>query len=86
MDNQLELVKEFEDEACTVAFHPSGFHIIAAFNDKILMLNIFENDLVPFKEIHIKVAFIIIKIKQGCKEIQFSHGGHLFAIANSNIV
>jgi hypothetical protein len=56
MDNQLELVKEFEDEACTVAFHPSGFHLIAAFNDKILMLNIFENDLVPFKEIHIKVS------------------------------
>ncbi len=55
VDNQLELVGQFEDEAYTVAFHPSGFHLIAAFNDKILMLNIFEKELLPFKEIHIKV-------------------------------
>lgn len=69
-------MKEFEDEVIGIAFHPSGHHLIAGFNDKILMLNIFENDLVIFKEIHIK----------GCREIKFSNGGHLFAIANSNIV
>lgn len=72
----LEFMKEFDDEVQAVAFHPSGFHLIAAFNDRILMLNIFENDFVPFKEIHIK----------GCREVKFSNGGHLFAIANSNIV
>lgn len=69
-------MKDFEDESYAVAFHPSGFHIIAAFNEKILMLNIFENDLIPFKEIHMK----------SCKEISFSHGGHLFAMAGGAIV
>lgn len=72
----LELMKEFDDEPNAIAFHPSGLYLIAAFNDKILLMNIFENDLMPFKDIHIK----------GCGEIQFSHGGHLFAIANSNTV
>lgn len=69
-------MKEFEDEAHAVTFHPSGLHLVVAFNEKILMLNIFEHEFTPFKEIHIK----------GCKEIRFSNGGHLFAIANSNIV
>lgn len=73
---QLEIMKEFEDEAYAVTFHPSGLHLVVAFSEKILMLNIFENEFIPFKEIHIK----------GCKEIKFSNGGHLFAIANSNIV
>ena len=40
------------------------------------MLNIFEHDLIPFKEINVK----------GCKEIAFSNGGHLFALANSNFI
>ena len=75
-ESTLEFMKEFEDEANAIAFHPSGLHLVVAFNEKILMLNIFENDFAPFKEIHIK----------GCREIKFSHGGHLFAIANSNIV
>lgn len=39
-------------------------------------MNIFEKDFHVFKEIHIK----------GCREISFSNGGHLFAIANSNII
>jgi hypothetical protein len=69
-------MKEFDDELWAVAFHPSGFHIIASFGEKILMLNIFENEFYPFKDIHIK----------GCREIKFSNGGHLFAIANSNII
>ncbi len=40
------------------------------------MLNIFENSLVSFKEISIK----------GCKEISFSNGGHLFAVANGSTI
>jgi WD40 repeat protein len=76
VEPQLEILKEFEEEVYAVAFHQSGFHLIAAFNDRILMFNIFEHDLVSFKEIHIKA----------CREIKFSNGGHLFAIANSNIV
>ena len=50
----MEVNKEFEEEAYACAFHPSGFHIIVAFVDKIRMLNIFDKDLVPFKELSIK--------------------------------
>jgi len=76
IDNTLEVMKEFEEEASALAFHPSGFHVIVAFVDKIRLLNIFEHDIVCFKELPIK----------GCKEISFSNGGHLFAITNASVV
>lgn len=50
-------MKECEDTEGTplaVAIHPSGFHLIVSFSDKIVLYNIFEKDLIPFKEIHIK--------------------------------
>jgi len=40
------------------------------------MMNIYENDFIILKEIQIKL----------CKEIKFSHGGHLFAVANNSLV
>lgn len=58
-ESSLENIKEFEEEATAVTFHPSGFHIIVSFADKIRLLNIFENELVPFKEISVK----------NCKEV-----------------
>lgn len=58
-DNTLEISKEFDEEAYAVAFHPSGFHIIVAFAEKIRLMNIFENDLSSFKELSVK----------NCKEI-----------------
>jgi len=76
VDNTLENSKEFEEEAFAVAFHPSGFHIIVAFAEKIRLMNIFENDLVSFKELSVK----------NCREIRFSNGGHLFAITNVSMV
>lgn len=76
VDNTLENSKEFEEEAFAVAFHPSGFHIIVAFAEKIRLMNIFENDLVSFKELSVK----------NCREIKFSNGGHLFAITNVSMV
>ena len=54
----LENFKQFEEEACALAFHPSGFHLVVAFTDKIRMLNIFEKDILPYKEINIKVNYI----------------------------
>lgn len=47
-------MKECEDTPLAVAIHPSGFHLIVSFLDKIVLYNIFEKDLNPFKEIHIK--------------------------------
>ena len=59
-----------------MAFHPSGFHIIVGFTDKVRMMNVFSKTLKTFKEIAIK----------GCRDIRFSNGGHLFACANTNKV
>ena len=55
-----------------MAFHPSGFHVIVGFTDKIRMMNIFSKGLKTFWDIPIK----------GCREIRFSNGGHLFACTN----
>ena len=72
----LEIAEQQTDECFAVAFHPSGFHIVVALSDKILMMNVFSKTLKQFKTLQIK----------GCLEIAFSHGGHLFAaVHQSNI-
>jgi cilia- and flagella-associated protein 57 len=62
------------EEALAVAFHPSGFHIVVALVDKILMMNVLSKSLNPFKNLPIKA----------CREVRFSNGGHLFAAAAAN--
>lgn len=37
----LEICEQFNDEAYSVAFHPSGFHIIVGFTDRVRMMNVF---------------------------------------------
>ena len=70
---KLDICETFTEEALSVAFHPSGYHIVVCFTDKIRMMNVFsEKKLSTFKEIPIK----------NCREIQFSNGGHLFACVN----
>jgi WD40 repeat protein len=76
LDNTCEVSKYFDEYAYSIAFHPSGYFVVVGFNDKIRMLNIYENDLKCFKEINIK----------RCKEISFSNGGHLFAVANNSTI
>jgi len=71
---QLEICEVFNDEAYSVAFHPTGFHIIVGFTDRVRMMNVFKDSLKPFQTIGIK----------GCREIRFSNGGHLFACASQN--
>jgi WD40 repeat protein len=61
----LEICEVFQDEAFSVAFHPSGFHLIVGFTDKIRMMNVFQKCLKSYKEIPIK----------GCREVRFSNGG-----------
>jgi WD40 repeat protein len=72
----LEITDTLTDEALSVAFHPSGFHIVVGLPDKILMMNLFSRELKTFKNLPVK----------GCREIQFSNGGHLFAAVNQNAV
>ena len=72
----LENDKQFEEPAYAVAFHPSGFHLVVGFADKIRMMNILMNDLVTYKEIPIK----------GCKEIAFTDCGDRFAVCNGSSI
>lgn len=40
--------------------HPSGFHLVVALPEKVRMLNIFENEIIPYKDISAKVIKIYI--------------------------
>lgn len=76
MENRLEICQKFDEQALSVAFHPSGMHLVVGFNNKIRLLNILEKKLECFKEINY----------QNCGEIVFSNGGQYFAISNVNII
>jgi len=64
-----EISQVFPEECLTVAFHPSGLHIIIALQDKVQMCNILSNSISIYKLVTIK----------SCNEIRFCNGGHLFA-------
>jgi len=72
----LELSYALTEDSYAVAFHPSGFHIVVATGDKILLMNVLSKSLHPFKNFQMK----------GCHEVKFSHGGHLFAAAYNNTI
>lgn len=64
-----ESAYSFPEECLTVAFHPSGLHLVVALQDKINVMNVLSSGFSPVKTITHK----------GCNEIKFSNGGHLFA-------
>lgn len=69
---QSELTFTSEQEAHAIAFHPSGLHLVVGFSDSVRLMNILDKQLVTYKSLLIKE----------CREIVFSHGGHLFACQN----
>ncbi len=62
------------EDATAVAFHPSGFHIVAAVGDKLLLMNVLSNSIQDYASISLK----------NCREIRFSNGGHMFAAGIGN--
>uniref|UniRef100_A0A665U2J0 Cilia and flagella associated protein 57 n=1 Tax=Echeneis naucrates TaxID=173247 RepID=A0A665U2J0_ECHNA len=72
----LELYKEFQDEAHSVALHPTGLFILVGFSDKLRLMNLVVGDIQPFKEFTVR----------SCIECAFSHGGHMFAAVNGNVI
>ncbi|XP_056221340.1 cilia- and flagella-associated protein 57 [Seriola aureovittata] len=72
----LELYKEFQEEAYSVALHPTGLFILVGFSDKLRLMNLVIDDIRFFKEFTVR----------GCRECAFSHGGHLFAAVNGNVI
>ncbi|MEQ2228963.1 hypothetical protein ILYODFUR_014018, partial [Ilyodon furcidens] len=73
---ELELNKEFQEEAFSVALHPTGLFILVGFSDKLRLMNLFIDDIRTFKEFTLR----------GCRECAFSHGGHMFAAVNGNVI
>lgn len=59
-DSQLELYKEFAEEAYSIALHPLGYFILVGFSDKLRLMNLLIDDIRTFKEFPIR----------GCKEVQ----------------
>ena len=60
------------EEATAVAFHPSGFHILAAIGDKVMFMNVLSNSITEYHAI----------VQKNCREIRFSNGGHLVALGS----
>jgi len=42
----LEITHPLQEDALAVAFHPSGFHIIVAIQDKIQLMNVLSKSLI----------------------------------------
>ncbi|XP_049894725.1 cilia- and flagella-associated protein 57 isoform X1 [Epinephelus moara] len=72
----LELYKEFQEEAYSVALHPTGLFILVGFSDKLRLMTLLINDIRTFKEFTVR----------NCRECAFSHGGHMFAAVNGNVI
>ncbi|XP_015249885.1 PREDICTED: cilia- and flagella-associated protein 57 [Cyprinodon variegatus] len=72
----LEVSKEFQEEAFSVALHPTGLFILVGFSNKLRLMNVFIDDIRTFKEFSLN----------GCRECAFSHGGHMFAAVNGNVI
>nr|CAH8853750.1 unnamed protein product [Trichobilharzia regenti] len=74
--NDLELTKQFAEEAFSIALHPSGLYVLVGFSDKLRLMNILIDDIRTFHEFTIR----------GCRECAFSNGGHLLAAVNGNVI
>ncbi|XP_063057266.1 cilia- and flagella-associated protein 57-like [Engraulis encrasicolus] len=74
--NTLELYKEFQEEAFSIALHPSGLYVLVGFSSKLRLMNLLIDDIRTFKEFTVR----------GCRECAFSNGGHMFAAVNGNVI
>ena len=57
--SNLELYKEFAEQAYSIALHPTGLYILVGFSDKLRLMNLLIDDIRTFKEFTIK----------GCREV-----------------
>lgn len=48
--SNLELYREFPEEALSIALHPSGLYILVGFSDKLRLMNLLIDDIRTFKE------------------------------------
>ena len=53
----------FQEEAFSIALHPSGLFVIVGFSEKLRLMNLLNEDIRPFKEFMIR----------GCREVGYVH-------------
>ncbi|KAJ9445781.1 hypothetical protein DIPPA_28724 [Diplonema papillatum] len=70
LKKRVEVDKKFDDDALSVALHPSGLLLAVGFRYKLCVFVVLTNDLMLCHEFP--------GIKQ-CREVKFSHGGQYFA-------
>ena len=75
-EKTLESETYFNEEPYSIAFHPSGFHIVVGFADKLKMLNVLKDKVAVYKEFTMKHV----------RDVVFSHGGHLFAACSMHSI
>ena len=68
VDNTIEVIKFFDEPALSVALHPNGLYLLAAFNSSNKLMAILIDDIRPFYE---SSSF------RACWECKFSNGGHV---------
>lgn len=55
----MDLCKEFQEEAHSVALHPTALFVLVGFSDKLRLMNILVNDIRTFKEFTVR----------GCRQV-----------------
>jgi hypothetical protein len=60
-----------QEEPVCVTIHPSGFHLLVGFKERIRMYNILKGELKEYRSLPIK----------NCRQLRFSSGGNIFACA-----
>ncbi|KAI9032449.1 hypothetical protein DFJ74DRAFT_764133 [Hyaloraphidium curvatum] len=76
VDKTIEVSRQFMDDPYSLALHPSGLYILVGFPDKLRLMSVVIDDLRMYEEIPLR----------GCRECQFSNGGHLFAAVQGTSV
>jgi len=69
-----ELCTFFNEVPYSIAFHPSGLHVLIGFADKLRLCHLLVDDVRMVKEFAVKA----------CPECQFSNGGQYFAAVNNS--
>lgn len=64
----LEMYMEFQEEAYSIALHPTGLYILVGFSDRLRLMNLLIDDISTFKEFNIR----------GCREVSVYSGSVSF--------
>ena len=72
----IEQMRAYLEPVYAISLHPSGHQMVVAFASKVSLMNILIDGFYVVKEFPIHAAH----------DVRFSHGGHLFAVVDANIV